>query len=283
MRFTGVKVFSATKAKEREELGESITRWLQANADLEIVDRVVSQSSDNEFHCLTIVLFYRQGRLSAAPDRGAMKLKQRPEDFSVTESWRFDHDPRGAVVRLPHGQAEALHLRGGGAAPRRGPGPARRRELLRAQGQAGADHPARRRPRRPRWSSRSPTSGSSPSGAPPRPLSAANTTSNRFAVTVRDLSEDDVARLTASMAEVRRIGVVDYFDSQRFGSLKHGQGFLVKDLMRGELRDGAQELPGAPERARPHRRRQGEAVLEGELGRVGAPPCRPRRLSCRRR
>jgi hypothetical protein len=59
MQFTGVKVFSATKAKEREELGETITRWLQANADLEIVDRVVSQSSDNEFHCLSVVLFYR--------------------------------------------------------------------------------------------------------------------------------------------------------------------------------------------------------------------------------
>jgi hypothetical protein len=59
MQFTGVKVFSATKAKEREELGDAVTRWLQANADLEIVDRVVSQSSDNEFHCLTIVLFYR--------------------------------------------------------------------------------------------------------------------------------------------------------------------------------------------------------------------------------
>jgi hypothetical protein len=60
MQFTGVKVFSATKAKEREELGETITRWLQANADFQIVDRVVSQSSDNEFHCLSVVLFYRQ-------------------------------------------------------------------------------------------------------------------------------------------------------------------------------------------------------------------------------
>jgi hypothetical protein len=58
--FTGVKVFSATKAKEREELGETITRWLRANADLEIVDKVVSQSSDDEFHCLSIVFFYRQ-------------------------------------------------------------------------------------------------------------------------------------------------------------------------------------------------------------------------------
>ncbi len=58
MQFTGVKVFSATKAKEREELGETVTRWLRSN-DVEIVDRVVTQSSDDEFHCLTIVLFFR--------------------------------------------------------------------------------------------------------------------------------------------------------------------------------------------------------------------------------
>jgi hypothetical protein len=58
--FTGVKVFSATKAKEREELGETVTRWLRANPQVEVVDRVVSQSSDDEFHCLSIVLFYRQ-------------------------------------------------------------------------------------------------------------------------------------------------------------------------------------------------------------------------------
>jgi hypothetical protein len=57
--FTGVKVFSATKAKERDDLGEQVTRWLRANADLEVVDRTVIQSSDNEFHCLTVVLFYR--------------------------------------------------------------------------------------------------------------------------------------------------------------------------------------------------------------------------------
>ncbi|HET6412435.1 MAG TPA: hypothetical protein VFG53_10270 [Anaeromyxobacter sp.] len=59
MGFTGVKVFSATKAREREELGETVTRWMRSN-DVEIVDRVVTQSSDDEFHCLTIVLFYRQ-------------------------------------------------------------------------------------------------------------------------------------------------------------------------------------------------------------------------------
>lgn len=60
MAFNGVKVFSATKAREREELGEVITRWLRANQGLRIVDKVVTQSSDREFHCLTITLFYEK-------------------------------------------------------------------------------------------------------------------------------------------------------------------------------------------------------------------------------
>lgn len=56
---TGVKVFSATKAKEREALGDLITHWIRTSPGLEILDKVVTQSSDSEFHCLTITLFYR--------------------------------------------------------------------------------------------------------------------------------------------------------------------------------------------------------------------------------
>ena len=56
--FSGVKVFSATRARDRDELGSAVTRWLKANSDLRIVDRVVAQSSDNEFHCLSVVIFY---------------------------------------------------------------------------------------------------------------------------------------------------------------------------------------------------------------------------------
>jgi len=58
--FSGVKVFSATKAREREELGELITRWLRANPQIRLVDKVVTQSSDREFHCLTITIFYSE-------------------------------------------------------------------------------------------------------------------------------------------------------------------------------------------------------------------------------
>ena len=57
--FTGVKVFSTTLARDRENMGENITKWLKENSQVEIVDKVVTQSSDKEFHCLTITLFYR--------------------------------------------------------------------------------------------------------------------------------------------------------------------------------------------------------------------------------
>ncbi|RMH45066.1 MAG: hypothetical protein D6689_00820 [Deltaproteobacteria bacterium] len=59
--YNGVKVFSATKAKEREALGEEVTAWIRRNPDIEILDKIVTQSSDSEFHCLTITLFYRKG------------------------------------------------------------------------------------------------------------------------------------------------------------------------------------------------------------------------------
>jgi len=58
--FTGVKVFSATKAWEREQISERINEWLENNPNVDIVDKVVTQSSDSEFHCLTITLFYNR-------------------------------------------------------------------------------------------------------------------------------------------------------------------------------------------------------------------------------
>ncbi len=58
-RWSGVKVFSATVAAERERLGERISQWLAASPSVRVVDKVVLQSSDRGFHCLSITLFYR--------------------------------------------------------------------------------------------------------------------------------------------------------------------------------------------------------------------------------
>jgi tRNA pseudouridine13 synthase len=163
-----------------------------------------------------------------------MKLKQKPEDFQVSESWRFDEDPKGKhFVYLMDKQKlstfEAVDRICGrfkipkaavsycGLKDKQG----RTTQLVAVEGRE--------------IELQEPDLRLKPLGRTRAPLSAENTTSNRFAVTVRDLSEEDVGRLTASVAEVRRLGVVNYFDSQRFGSLKHGQGFIVKDLMRGEF------------------------------------------------
>jgi len=56
----GVKVFTATKAKEREELGEVLSLWLRQKGCPELVDTQINQSSDNDYHCLSITVIYKK-------------------------------------------------------------------------------------------------------------------------------------------------------------------------------------------------------------------------------
>ena len=60
--FDGARVFATTMQRGREELGERIGRWLANHPELEPVDTVVALSSGREFHCLTIVVFWRRVR-----------------------------------------------------------------------------------------------------------------------------------------------------------------------------------------------------------------------------
>ena len=174
-----------------------------------------------------------------------MKLKQRPEDFVVTESWRFDEDPSGehyvylmdkqklttfdAVDRIcERFKVHHAAVSYCGLKDKQG----RTTQLVAIRGQ--------------------PVELQDPDlrlkylGRSASPLTAANTTSNRFAVTVRDLGEEDLAKLTGSVAEVHRLGVVNYFDSQRFGALKHGQGFVAKEFLRGDFEVALKNLVARP-------------------------------------
>jgi tRNA pseudouridine13 synthase len=67
-----------------------------------------------------------------------------------------------------------------------------------------------------------------------RPLSSESSTGNAFEIVVRGLSDDDLATLRANLAVTRRAGFVNYFDDQRFGNLRHNQGWIALDLLRGE-------------------------------------------------
>ena len=58
--FDGVKVFSATMLADRACLGEKVSAWLAANPRLQVVDMIVTQSSDASFHCIAITIFWKE-------------------------------------------------------------------------------------------------------------------------------------------------------------------------------------------------------------------------------
>lgn len=64
-KFNGVKVFGATMFAQRDKLGETVTQWMAAHPEITIVDIVIAQSSDAQFHCVSICVFYT-GELTAA-------------------------------------------------------------------------------------------------------------------------------------------------------------------------------------------------------------------------
>jgi tRNA pseudouridine13 synthase len=163
-----------------------------------------------------------------------MKLKQKPEDFVVREAHRFDESKRGeyyvyrmdkqklstfeAIDRIArHHKLATREFSFCGLKDKQG----RTEQLIAVRGM--------------RVSMQAPDLRLEFLGRTDAPLSAANLTANRFVVTVRDLSIEEAERVPASVNEVRAAGLVNYFDSQRFGGVKHGQGFLGKDLATGRI------------------------------------------------
>ena len=174
-----------------------------------------------------------------------MRIKQRPEDFEVTESFRFDEAPDGRfrvylMDKQKVGTLEAIErLRTQfklkrdqfsicGLKDKQG----RTKQLIAVE---GAD-----------ISLQAPDLRLKFVGRAAAPLSAKNITSNRFSVAVRELSAEDLDELPGSVAEVNRVGVVNYFDSQRFGHLKHGQGLIARELIAGRFERALQGFMAAP-------------------------------------
>jgi hypothetical protein len=58
LKFNGVKVFSATMVADRDQLGEKVTAWIAAHSERKVTDIVITQSSDEAFHCIAITVFY---------------------------------------------------------------------------------------------------------------------------------------------------------------------------------------------------------------------------------
>ena len=87
VRWNGVKVFAATMAQEREKLGDKVTAWIRQYPQNEIVDTVVTQSSDEAFHCIAITVFYfEKGREGLACSEAACRPSGLPGQLA---NWQF--------------------------------------------------------------------------------------------------------------------------------------------------------------------------------------------------
>ena len=65
------------------------------------------------------------------------------------------------------------------------------------------------------------------------PVSARDIRGNRFSITLRDLTAHEAGLIAGNAPEVARHGVPNYFDTQRFGSARHGAGFMGKEIFLG--------------------------------------------------
>ena len=189
-----------------------------------------------------------------------MKVKQARDDFLVEEVLALPPDPNGpfAVYRLEKegiGTLEALRVLAGvwrlkrdrlsfaGLKDRHG----RTVQTITVRGGPARDYEGRGFAVRHLGASR-------------RPADRRALRGNRFRLVLRDLSAEEADRVVARAREVARHGLPNYYDDQRFGSLRGTRGEFVARALLGGDAEGALRLaiasPAREDRSRLKARRR---------------------------
>ncbi len=69
---------------------------------------------------------------------------------------------------------------------------------------------------------------------------------NHFDIVVRDLHIREAELLQQGVERLGKTGYANYFDDQRFGCLRHGQGFVMLDVLKGRYEDALRGLIAVP-------------------------------------
>jgi tRNA pseudouridine13 synthase len=72
-------------------------------------------------------------------------------------------------------------------------------------------------------------------GQRPEPFTAAEIRGNRFAITIRSLSTEHIQAAEEALGQVDRVGLPNYFDDQRFGSVGDGKEFIAREMVFGRF------------------------------------------------
>lgn len=113
---------------------------------------------------------------------------------------------------------------------------------------------------------RTPELSIEPAGSAAHAISPDESEGNSFRIRLRELGEEDLARIRRSTSLVRSQGLPNYFDEQRFGNLRHGQGWIARDLMLGRHEAALKAFLSAPSERDDARHRQFKGALAKAWG-----------------
>lgn len=85
-----------------------------------------------------------------------------------------------------------------------------------------------------------------PVGKTDKPITSKQSQGNAFRIVVRDLTPPEAARLRRSLPSLKKTGFPNYFDDQRFGCLRHGQGFAMQSVLHGDYERALQQFIAEP-------------------------------------
>src|SRR5438552_9510974 len=102
-------------------------------------------------------------------------------------------------------------------------------------------------------------------GRTAEPFSSQRIRGNRFHITIRGLSEEEIRYAHEALEEVQRDGLPNYFDQQRFGSVSDGE-FVARLLVQGRYEEGLRLALTAPYEFDRAPEKKQKAVLRAHWG-----------------
>jgi tRNA pseudouridine13 synthase len=89
---------------------------------------------------------------------------------------------------------------------------------------------------------------------------------NTFRVTLRALTDEESSAILSALPKVSRFGFPNYYDEQRLGSARHGQGFIARRLIAGHFNGALRLWLGTPSAADDTQMRRRKTAIEEHWG-----------------
>jgi len=89
---------------------------------------------------------------------------------------------------------------------------------------------------------------------------------NSFRVTLRALTDEESSAVLRALPMVNRFGFPNYYDEQRLGSARHGQGFVARRLIAGHFNGALRLWLGTPSAADDTQMRRRKTAIEEHWG-----------------